>query len=181
MIGIFITLLATEEDRTRFSALYEKYRKLMFFVANDILKDVNLAEDAVQEAFLRIVKNFDKIGDVSCSRTKAFVVIITRNIALTMVSKANAMNELNERMTSVSSDLSDNTFENVSYRVLVKSITELPQIYRDVLFLAHIYGYNYSEISELLSISVEAVKKRVQRGKEKLRSSIEEGVLKKSE
>lgn len=173
MIGIFIALINTEEEKTKFVDLYEKYRKLMFFIANDILKDSNLAEDAVQEAFIRIAKNFKKIGDVSCPRTKAFVVIITRNVAITMISKEAKAEKLQEK---VSQDLVKNTdevFDSVSYKVLVEAILDLPQKYRDVLYLNHVYGYNYNEVSNLLSISVDAVKKRARRGRAKLKEFIE--------
>lgn len=181
MIGLFLALIDTEEDKIKFVALYEKYRKLMFYIANDILKDTNLAEDAVQEAFFRIAKNFKKVGEISCPQTKSFVVIITRNIAITMISKENKANELNEKLTHNSTKFSDDTFENISYKILVNSILELPQKYRDVLYLAHVYGYNYNEISNLLSISVDAVKKRAQRGKEKLKNSIEMEIFEKNE
>ena len=66
MLGIYLRLLDTEEEQTRFRQLYEKYRNLMFYVAKGILKDDYLTEDAVHEAFIRIAKNFSKIGEISC-------------------------------------------------------------------------------------------------------------------
>lgn len=173
MIGIFLALIDTEEEKTKFIELYEKYRKLMFFVANEITKNNELAEDAVQEAFFRIAKNFKKIGDISCPQTKSFVVIITRNIAITMISKEAKSGELHERLSHTFSHNIDITFENISYQILVHAILQLPNKYRDVLYLNHIYGYNYNEISNLLAVSVNAVKKRAQRGKIKLKEFIE--------
>lgn len=161
MIGIFLALIDTDEDKARFIDLYEKCRKLMFFVANDILKDATLAEDAVQEAFIRIAKNFHKIADIACPQTKSFVVIITRNIALTMISKETKIIELHEKESHNFANDQDITFEDISYNVLVKEILNLPQKYRDVLYLNNVYGYSYNEISNLLSISVEAVKKEL--------------------
>lgn len=40
-------MLDTEEEQSKFTLLYEKYRYLMWYVAKDILKDKDLAEDAV--------------------------------------------------------------------------------------------------------------------------------------
>lgn len=173
MIGAFLALIDTEEEKRKFIELYEKYRKLMFFVANDILKDTNLAEDAVQEAFIRIAKNFRKINDVSCHQTKKFVVIITRNVAITMISKEDKANELHEKTAHLYPNATDDTFEDVSYKVLLEAILRMPQKYRDVLYLVHVYGYNYRETSNLLDISVDTVKKRMQRSKAKLREYIE--------
>jgi len=169
MIGITCAMIDTEDEKREFVALYEGYRKLMFYVANDILRDHTLAEDAVQEAFLRIVKNFRKIGDISCPRTKAFVVIITKNTAKTLIAKENRAKVLHENLLYTSAQPADDTFSDVSYRSMVRAMLQLPEIHRDVLYLAHIYGYNYKEISSLLSISVEAVKKRMQRSKARLK------------
>lgn len=61
MLQLYLQLLDTEEEKQGFELLYETYRKLMHWVANNILHDEKLAEDAVHEAFLRIIKNFHKI------------------------------------------------------------------------------------------------------------------------
>lgn len=54
----------------------------MFYVANQILKDNFLAEDAVHDSFVKFMENLDKIQDVNCHKTKRFVVIIVRNHAI---------------------------------------------------------------------------------------------------
>ena len=62
MLQIYLTLIETDEEKQKFIVFYEQYRKLMFYIAKEILKEDQLSEDAVQEAFLRIAKNFHKIG-----------------------------------------------------------------------------------------------------------------------
>ena len=47
-------------------------------MAFDIFKDHHLAEDAVNDAFIRIIDNLDKIDKIDCPQTKRFVVIIMR-------------------------------------------------------------------------------------------------------
>ncbi len=51
MLPIYLALLETEEEKQKFGLIYEKYRKLMHWVAKGILNDDRLAEDAVHEAF----------------------------------------------------------------------------------------------------------------------------------
>ena len=50
------------EEKRKFLILYEQYRYLMLKVAVDILHDYQLAEDAVQEAFVRVAKHMEQIG-----------------------------------------------------------------------------------------------------------------------
>ena len=61
--------------------------KLMHWTAEKILHDEHLAEDAVHEAFLRIIQNFHQIREIPCPKTRSFVVIIVRNVALNMQKK----------------------------------------------------------------------------------------------
>ena len=61
MLMIYLSMLDTEEDKDIFMQLHDEYSQVMYKKAYAILKDSSLAEDAVQESFIRIVKNFDKI------------------------------------------------------------------------------------------------------------------------
>lgn len=59
---ILLMMVDTPEEKRKFVILYENYRYLMLKVAADILHDYQLAEDAVQEAFVR-VQNIWKTSD----------------------------------------------------------------------------------------------------------------------
>ena len=60
MMSFHLSIIDTEEDKTKFEVIYEKYHKLMFYVANQILKDNYLAEDAVHDSFVKFIENLDK-------------------------------------------------------------------------------------------------------------------------
>ena len=61
MLPIYLSMLDGDDEKSKFESLYLTYRKLMFHVANGILNDEGLAEDAVHQAFLKILENFDKV------------------------------------------------------------------------------------------------------------------------
>lgn len=44
----------------------------MFYVANDILKDNYLAEDAVHKAFLKLINHLDKIWETESQKNEVF-------------------------------------------------------------------------------------------------------------
>ena len=56
--------------------LYENYRYLMLKVAADILHDYQLAEDAVQEAFVRVAKHMENVGQPEETATKRYLITI---------------------------------------------------------------------------------------------------------
>ena len=51
-------------------------------------------------------------------------------------------------------------------------IDKLPKKYRDVLIFEKIYGYSQREIAEILNISYDAVKKRMERARKKLKEKL---------
>lgn len=173
MLNLCLTLIDADEDKIRFTKLYEQYRHLMFYIAQDILKDEHLSEDAVKEAFLRIAKNFQKVGEILCPETRNFTVIITRNVALTMAKQRHNDVDMDVYIETATFELTEDVFETVSNNLLIKCILELPEMYRDPLYLYHLYGYSFNEISSLLNLSVEATKKRTQRARDLLKTLLE--------
>lgn len=71
---IYLSMIETEEDKSKFVQLYETYKNLMFYVSNRILNDEYLAEDAVHQTFIKIIENLDKIKEVRCHKTKSYIV-----------------------------------------------------------------------------------------------------------
>lgn len=176
MLDLYLTLIDTDVDKHKFVALYEQYRHLMFYIAHEILKDNQLSEDAVQEAFIRIAKNFYKIGDINCPQTRNYVVIITRNAAITMSHHKSDCIDMGTYEDSL--PIYEDVFDTVSNKIIAKCILKMPDIYRDMLYLHYIYGYTFNEISSLLGISTNTAKKRAQRARSILKKMIgEEGVL----
>ena len=164
---IYLQLLDTQEEKSKFEALYYTHRHTMLYTAVQILKDHQLAEDAVQEAFIRLAKNFSKIGQVDCPQTRLFTVIIVRNISLTMRTEQQKqiIIEVSEDTVPTEYDLEEEVLARIAYEEVLTSIQELPLIYRDILYLQCVEGFKLTEISKLIGIETETVKKRAQRGR----------------
>ena len=177
---IYLSLLDSREDHSKFTVLYNTYRYPMMHTAYTILQDHGLAEDAVHDAFVRVAKNFSKVGDVNSSRTKAFMIVIVRNVALTMAKQRGKAVVFEEENTvnTIADSTSDKDFENFDFDRIVGIIRNLPPIYRDAIYLNIVEGYSVKEISDILEIGNEAVKKRLQRGRKKLIDRLEkEGIV----
>lgn len=142
---IYLSLIDSEEDKSKFEQLYLSYRHVMHYVAKGILKNHHIAEDAVHEAFILIAKNIYKISDVSCPQTKGFVVIVVRNVSLTMLSKEKTVlyTELDESFVDDENVL-DTIIQNQEQHRIVDAILEMPDTYKDTL-----YGFTVYEREEL--------------------------------
>lgn len=173
MLMLYMSLIETQEERETFEKIYHKYRKLMHYCAKQILKDDKLAEDAVHDAFLKMIKFLDKIKEVECNKTKRFVIIIVENAAKDIYRK-------NIRKMEVSWEEIELTYqfpvatEMEKVSVVETSILELPLIYRQIFILKYAYGYSNKEISKILDVKEGTVRQRIARGKEKLYKNLQE-------
>lgn len=67
---IYLQVIDAPEDRDQFITLYETYRGLMFYVANQILQNEQDAEDAVHDAFLSVAEHIKKFSRLERHKTK---------------------------------------------------------------------------------------------------------------
>lgn len=173
---IYLAMIDDEEEQSKFEQLYKTYRQTMFYTANYILKDAYLAEDAVHQAFLRIIKHMDKIGEVKSSKTRGFVVIIAENIAIDMYRKRKRENSISfYDMEDYLGEEAAATMEFSDENPVAAAIAMLPFNYSSVLTLKFSHGYSDAEIASILSIKVDNVRQRIVRAKAKLKKILEEG------
>lgn len=170
---LFLALIDTQEDKIRFEELYEAYRYPMFYTAFKILGDHGQAEDAVQDALIRIAKNMDKIGPVLEPRTKKFVTVIVHNVAVNMIKKKRDMvyESLENYVGSI--EFESRVLNNIELETALQLLTEMSPRYRDILTLNIYFEFSPKEIGEITGLSYETVRKRLQRGKKALQKALE--------
>lgn len=166
------------EEKEKFEIIYLQYYKLMYSVAYGILRDREETEDSVQEAFLNIYKNIEKISEPICPKTRNYVVIISKNMALNMLRKRQGI-----VAETLSPDIKDDRIEtnpetaseakNVREQIIV-AIREMPERYRSCLYLSILYEYTPKEIASALGIKEQSAYKRLKRGKQRLQKKLQE-------
>lgn len=168
MLAFFLAVLETESERQQFAALYEQYHEKMNQFALYILGEQHDAEDAVQNAFLQIIRHFEKIFSISCEELPFWIISIVKNESLMILRKRGRTVPLEEWNGFEKS--ADHT---TGYNELVKLFGNLPEKYRTVLEMKILIGYTDKEIAEQLGISETAVSSRASRGRELLRKLVE--------
>ena len=155
--------------------LYDKYKNLLFNEAYKILQDKYLSEDAVQQSFIKIIDNIEKIDDCDSNKTRNFLVIICRNTSINIynTNKKIVTMEMDEFDYTLCDNISEIIINNDSVNRIIKAIDQLPTKYKDVLVLEKIFGCSKEEISHLLNISMENMYKRSQRARKLLLNELE--------
>jgi len=162
--------LKAQSEISKLEEIYSLYRNTMLYVASGILRNQELAEDAVHEAILRIAANLSKIEKANSKQAKVYVAVVVRNVALTMLNDMNrqVFTENIDLLAYVESDHKDSILNRIEYKEIVSGICELPPMFSRILELYYIEGFGVKEIGEKLGLNRETVKKRIQRGKKKL-------------
>lgn len=158
--------------------LYYQFRNMMYKEAYFILRDAQLAEDAVSEAIVRIMKNLHKIDETDTVRTRAFFAIVTRNVAKDIYRKRTPLSEDTYATSyeSTSPSALDIVIDKESVERIISVIQNLKPIYKDTLILRKFYGLSCDEIANLSGVSVETVQKRLTRAKAQVAEALKKEV-----
>lgn len=169
---IFGITLDDEQNRRKIEEIYMLYRNLLFYTAYNILKDYHEAEDVVHSAIIKICDYLDKIEDVKCNKTRAFLVIIVRNIAINIVNRKRKMADVDiEKLTNID----DNTVDPEDYMIKIENadwvarkLALINPEYADILVLRYTYQFSVEEIGYLLNISETNVRVKLHRARKAL-------------
>lgn len=167
MLAFYLTL--ADNGRDLFERIYLRYKNLMLTRAYEILGDTQLAEDAVHNAFMRILKNLAKLDSAESARTRGYVMIVTENVAKTMYNqnRRQAVIELDEAVADTF-EVAEKVEQRLTAELLAQKIALLPDNYRGVILLKYLHGLSDREIASSLSISQSAVRKRLERARKAL-------------
>jgi len=158
-------------DEKTYNFLFETYSKTLFNFIYYKCGDAKQAEDVVQESFIKLWNN---CADVLFEKAKSFLFTVARNFFLNEVAHKKIV--LQHKMNPVR-DRTDETpqylMEEKEFMVrLEKVIADLPEKQREVFLLSRIDKKKYSEISDMLGISIKAVEKRMSQALVRLRDKI---------
>lgn len=177
----FLTTIEEIDERNKLEKLYMLYHKEMLYTAYNILKDYHEAEDAVQECIIKLSSKLDRISQVDCNRTRAFLVTIVRNISLDTYRRRKKqknvqINDLEKDLLQDEVDFDFNLIMIEQVEEMVKRLTKLDNSYADILALRYFYEYSNSEIAELINLSEGHVRIKIHRAQKALKKILlEEG------
>ena len=169
MLAICLAMLETEEDQRRFTRLFEAHEKKLYAVALRVLRDRTQAEDAAQQAWLRLVQNWDRVSALPWAETEGYVVTVAKNCALDILRSERRTVAFPEDWDPPAQDACQE-----EYNYLVSLIRSLPENYRRILELKLVEEQTNKEIARRLNLNESTVAVRVMRGRTMLKERLEE-------
>jgi RNA polymerase sigma-70 factor (ECF subfamily) len=157
-----------------FDALYKKYSARIYKFAFSILKLPEEAENIVQDVFLNLWINRDKVDSVSSVRYYVFSIAYHSSISV-MRKRLKESQFLDELMRQ--QDLTqESPALQAEYRELEEKLNEvvnaLPGRQKEVYLLHRVEGLKYAEIAERLGISVNTIENHMSRALRTIREKL---------
>lgn len=164
--------------------LYDRYSTLVFSVSLRVLHDAQLAEDVVQEVFLRLWRQPASF-DPGRGRFISWLMSVTRNRALDELRRVSRRNRSEDQEEDESSPLDsvattdrmDDPALGAELReqreAVRMAMTRLPPEQRRAIELAYFSGLTQAEISDVTGDPLGTVKTRIRLGMRKLRDALD--------
>ena len=174
MLLFYLSMVETEEKKSKLSKIYHEYNRVMMHTALSVLKNEALAQDAVNDAFVRVITNLHKIktDEIYTPKTKSFIVKIVKNTSIDALNEEKKQrvvefDAIDESALTYQSN-NNNVEDLMNVKDVYEAIKQLPEIYKEILELKIYRDFTDREIAKFLNISHPAVRKRLQRAREYL-------------
>lgn len=160
-------------EESVFSRVYEKWGQALFNFIRYKTKDVDQANDLVQEAFITL---WDHCDEVPVDKAKSYLYTVANRKFLNQIAHLKVVQKHQSESTSgVHQENPEFLMEQQEFEIkLEQAIDALPQGQKEAFLMNRIDQMTYIEIADALEISVKAVEKRMHLALKTLRSEIKE-------
>lgn len=158
------------ERKRRFDALARQYADDLFRFGVWLCGDHALANDLVQETFMRAWKALDSLKDAGAAKSW-LITILRREYARTFERKVPPITDIDNVVVAEESELTPE--DRTERDLLRKAMVELEEKYREPLILQTVMGLSIAEIATQLDLTESAVMTRVFRARDKIKDKLQ--------
>ena len=150
-------------DRAALKQFYDRFGARLYGIAHRILRDPALAEDALQEAFVKIWRNAGRFDPARGSAT-GWVAIIVRRAAFDLRPRDLVIEPADIAAEQPETEMLDPG--------LARALDSLPETHRRALLLMYVHGLTHSELASAMDAPLGTVKSWVRRGAAALKEKL---------
>lgn len=160
------------DDQDAFTAVYNRYWKVLYVRARNMLSDSDLAQDIVQEVFISL---WHRRQEVEVVHLKAYLFQAVRFQELKALRNLKSDTNFYERLAHISKDLLQH--EPLAFKeldsVLQRVLATFPEDQRAIFSMSRDEGLTYREIADRMEISVKTVEKKISQALRAIRKGMD--------
>ncbi len=156
-----------QNPRQFFEQLVRSYSTDLYRYAFWLSKNPTVAEDLVQESFMRAWRSIDKLKDEKAAKAW-LVTIVRRENARRFEKYSPVVLELEEALAEETEAMGP--LENLEQQQMYQAIMQLEEKYREPLLMQLIMGFTNSEIAEMLGEAQATINTRLFRARKQLKA-----------
>jgi RNA polymerase sigma-70 factor (family 1) len=163
----------SQGNELAFTKLYNEYKNVVFSTALKITKSRILAEEVVQDVFLKIWQNHKNLTEIT--NIENYLFIISRNHIFDMIKKIARDTSLvvDSNYKNTSTNDTEDAIKDDQYNIILNQIVDqLPPQQQKIYKMAKWDGLSHQKIGEDLGISTETVKKHMAQALKFVRTKI---------
>lgn len=150
------------EDPDDLEQLIRSYYAVLCRFAENFLPDASLAQDIVQETFIKLWKSGKTFDSVKA--LKAYLYVITRNGCLDLIRSRTRMDNRHQQAAAGSEEAMEPVLTAIiraeSIGLIYQAVKAMPAKTQEIFILSYREGLTVSEIAAQLGMNVKAVKKQ---------------------
>lgn len=178
MISGAMAILKSEAQRNEMSFFYEKNKKRLLSIALNILHYEEEAEDAVQDAFLKIADKPDTFFSLNDTKRILYFCAVVKNASIDRYNKRKKVQTeplTDDLVYQNDTELLENTLlNNISHKELIEFIRSLPKQQQNVLVMTRLSKLSISETARQLNVSEKVVNQHLYLARKAIKKFIEE-------
>ncbi len=165
------------KDPQAMEQLYERYEKLVFSFSYKIMNDASLAEEVVQEVFIKLWRSHSPYS-ADKGKFSSWLLTMVRNSAMDLIRK-NKKNETYEYVENDSLQVAEETPDSIyewkeNRSFLLRAVKKLKADQQEMIHLFYFKGLTQREIADRTQLPLGTVKGRIRLALKHLRGNIDE-------
>ena len=156
--------------------IVKEYKQGLFRYAKRLLGNREDAEDAVQEAFIKIWQKWDSIDR---ARIQYYAYFITRNLCIDKLrskyykNKTIDIDKLDYELTSTAKSPEYITDMNYAYGLINQTLDSFPENWKTIFQLCDVEGLSYDEVNDIIGVSAPTLRVNLSRIRKRLKDVME--------
>ena len=164
-------------DENGLEEIVKEYKDGLILYLNSFIKNIHISEELMEDTFVKLVIKKPKLDENRAFKTWLYKV--ARNLAIDYLRKNSRMKKSDvsdEELTAIvadKEDLEQNYIRKEEKILLHKSISNLSENYRQVLYLSYFENFSNKETAEIMKKNKRQVENLIYRAKLSLKAELE--------